>query len=118
MRKQKRDLLDQMRPDSIAAEGANWQQRKSGETRVRILEATIDSLVENGYSGLSTSAVTERAGISRGAMHHHFPTKMALVAAVVGFGATLAAVYGPGHFGSISRFLDTYWAQRRTARAD
>lgn len=79
----KTKLLAQMRPDTMVGASANWQQRKSGEMRVRILEATIDCLVEKGYSGLSTSEVTARAGISRGAMHHHFANRMALVAAVI-----------------------------------
>jgi AcrR family transcriptional regulator len=64
-------------------ETAKWQQRKAGETRVRILEAAIDCLVEKGYSGLSTSEVTTRAGVSRGAMHHHFANRMALVASLI-----------------------------------
>lgn len=78
-------MLAQMRPDSFVGEPANWQQRKSGEMRVRILEATIDCLVEKGYAGLSTSEVTTRAGISRGAMHHHFASRMALVAAAIDY---------------------------------
>jgi AcrR family transcriptional regulator len=79
----KEKLLAHVRPDSFVNETANWQQRKSGEMRVRILDATIDCLVEKGYSGLSTSEVTARAGVSRGAMHHHFASRMALVAAVI-----------------------------------
>lgn len=67
----------------MAEAPAKWQQQKSAETRVRILDATIDCLVEKGYSGLSTNEVTLRAGVSRGAMHHHFPNRMALVAAVI-----------------------------------
>lgn len=79
----KEKLLAHVRPDSFVSDTAKWQQRKSGEMRVRILEATIDSLVEKGYAGLSTNDVTKRAGISRGAMHHHFPSRMDLAAAVI-----------------------------------
>lgn len=60
-----------------------WQQQKSAETRTRILDATVDCLVEKGYAGLSTNEVTVRAGISRGAMHHHFQSRLALVADVI-----------------------------------
>ncbi len=67
----------------MAALPAKWQQQKSAETRLRILEATVSCLVENGYSGLSTQEVTRRAGISRGAMHHHYASRMDLVAAVI-----------------------------------
>jgi AcrR family transcriptional regulator len=79
----KQKVLSQIRPDAMVGDGAGWQKRKSHDMRLRLIEATIDCLVENGYAGLSTSSVTRRAGISRGAMHHHFPTKMALVATVV-----------------------------------
>ncbi len=52
--------------------------------RLRLLEATIECLVEHGYCGTSTTLVSERAGVSRGAQLHHFPTKNALVVAAVG----------------------------------
>lgn len=64
--------------------------------RQRLLEATIDCLVEVGWSGTSTTLVSERAGVSRGAQLHHFPTKQSLVFAAVEYltvmrGAELAA---------------------------
>ena len=43
--------------------------------RARLLEATVELLVERGYAGTSTTLVSERAGVSRGAQLHHFPTK-------------------------------------------
>jgi AcrR family transcriptional regulator len=51
--------------------------------RARLLEATIDCLVEHGFSHTSTTLVSERAGVSRGAQLHHFPTKNDLVVAAV-----------------------------------
>lgn len=51
--------------------------------RQRLLEATVDCLVENGWSATSTTLVSERAGVSRGAQLHHFPTKQNLVFAAV-----------------------------------
>ena len=51
--------------------------------RARLLEATVDCLVEHGFGGTSTTLVSERAGVSRGAQLHHFPTKNALVVAAV-----------------------------------
>lgn len=51
--------------------------------RARLLEATVECLVERGFSGTSTTLVSERAGVSRGAQLHHFPTKNALVLAAV-----------------------------------
>jgi AcrR family transcriptional regulator len=51
--------------------------------RSRLLEATVDCLVERGWSGTSTTVVSQRAGVSRGAQLHHFPTKNLLVLAAV-----------------------------------
>ena len=51
--------------------------------RRRLMEATVDSLVELGWSGTTTTVVSSRAGVSRGAQLHHFPSKQALVVAAV-----------------------------------
>jgi len=51
--------------------------------RARLLEATVECLVERGFGGTSTTLVSERAGVSRGAQLHHFPTKNDLVVAAV-----------------------------------
>ena len=51
--------------------------------RARLLDATVECLVERGFGGTSTTLVSERAGVSRGAQLHHFPTKNALVVAAV-----------------------------------
>jgi AcrR family transcriptional regulator len=53
--------------------------------RGRLLQATVDCLVDFGYAGTTTTAVVKRAGVSRGAILHHFPTKADLVATAVGF---------------------------------
>ncbi|MDT4924435.1 MAG: hypothetical protein QOG01_2148 [Pseudonocardiales bacterium] len=49
--------------------------------RNRLLDATIESLATTGYSGFSTNDVVRRAGVSRGALAHHFPVKADLIAA-------------------------------------
>ena len=59
------------------------QEERSAETRARLLDATIDCLVDLGYSATTTTVIAERAGVSRGAQLHHFPTKAELVAAAV-----------------------------------
>ncbi|MCB2059839.1 MAG: TetR/AcrR family transcriptional regulator [Novosphingobium sp.] len=76
-------MLKAMHPEHGAAPPEKWQQRKSAQTRQKLVAGGIDCLVEGGYSSLTTAAVAERCGVSRGAMHHHFPTRMELVAAVV-----------------------------------
>lgn len=67
--------------------------------RLRLLEATVELVVERGFAGTSTTMVSERAGVSRGAQLHHFPTKNDLVVAAVEHltelrGAELAATLG------------------------
>jgi AcrR family transcriptional regulator len=59
------------------------QAERSGETRRRILDAAVTLLGERGYAGLRTSEVALAAGVSKGAQTHHFPSKDALVVAVV-----------------------------------
>lgn len=59
------------------------QAQRSARTRQRLLDATIDSLVDHGYAGTSTQGVARRAGVSRGAQLHQFPTKVSLVVAAV-----------------------------------
>ena len=59
------------------------QQERSRATQQRLLEATVDCLVEHGYAGATTTVIAERAGVSRGAQLHHYPTRAALVLAAV-----------------------------------
>lgn len=75
------------------------QEERSRVMRARLLEATIDCLVEYGFAATSTTLVSKCAGVSRGAQLHHFPTKNDLVVAAVEHltakrGAELADVLG------------------------
>jgi AcrR family transcriptional regulator len=63
--------------------GRRTQEERTAAMRARLLEATVECLVEFGYAGTTTTAVVERAGVSRGAILHHFPTKADLVATSV-----------------------------------
>ena len=62
---------------------ARQEQERSRLTRQKLMAAAIDVLVEQGWAGATTGAIAERAGVSRGACQHHFPTRAALVAAAV-----------------------------------
>ena len=66
-----------------APQGNRTQAQRTAATRAKLLDAAIDSLVEHGYSGTSTQGIAKRAGVSRGAQLHHFPTKESLVVAAV-----------------------------------
>lgn len=54
-------------------------QERSAATRAAILNATIEQLAEHGYKRTTTVEVAERAGVSRGALVHHFSTHSDLV---------------------------------------
>lgn len=60
------------------------QAQRTSQTRVALLDATLDSLVESGYKATTTTAVAHRAGVSLGAVLHHFPTKTDLLVAAIG----------------------------------
>lgn len=59
------------------------QEQRSREMRARLLEATVECLVTDGYKGTTLMRVTRRAGTSVGAQQHHFPTKAGLVTSAV-----------------------------------
>ncbi|WP_417811526.1 TetR/AcrR family transcriptional regulator [Thalassospira alkalitolerans] len=59
------------------------QVEKSAETRRRIMEATVRLLLRQGYSRLTTSAISKEAEVSRGAMTHHYDSKEDVVIAAI-----------------------------------
>jgi AcrR family transcriptional regulator len=59
------------------------QEERSTETRRRVLDAALVCLADLGYAGTTTTVVAERAGVSRGAQLHHFPTRASLVSGAV-----------------------------------
>lgn len=59
------------------------QQERSRVTRQRLLDAAVELLAEQGWAGTTVVVVAARAGVSRGAAQHHYPTREDLVAAAV-----------------------------------
>jgi AcrR family transcriptional regulator len=59
------------------------QAERTEDTRGRILDAAVDMLTTHGYSGFRTAPVAARAGVSRGALTYHFPSRDELLLAVV-----------------------------------
>ncbi len=47
------------------------------------MSSTIEALAQDGWSAATVAAVAERAGVSRGAAQHHFPTREALITATL-----------------------------------
>ena len=59
------------------------QEERTASTRAKLIAAAIDCLARLGFSDATTAVIAEAAGTSRGAMLHHFPSKDALLIAVV-----------------------------------
>jgi AcrR family transcriptional regulator len=70
-------------PEPGEQEPSGWQAQKSASTRLQIVEAALRCFVDLGYSGTTTTVIAEKAGLSRGAMLHHFPSKIDIVRAAV-----------------------------------
>ncbi|MFJ9897480.1 TetR/AcrR family transcriptional regulator [Streptomyces sp. NPDC091280] len=56
---------------------------KSAERRAEIVRAALEVIAERGYRGASLAAVAERVGLTQQGLLHHFPTKDALLVAVL-----------------------------------
>jgi AcrR family transcriptional regulator len=52
-------------------------------TRDALIRAAIDLIAERGYAATTTNLVADRAGMSRGALQHHFKSRDELIVAVM-----------------------------------
>ena len=55
------------------------QAERRAATRAVVLDATIDCLAEEGYAQTTLRRVAERAGVTPGALQHHFGSKVELL---------------------------------------
>lgn len=60
---------------------ARQQQARSVVTRESLLEATLQVIYAQGYLGATTKEIAKAAGVSRGALLHHFPTRTDIILA-------------------------------------
>ncbi|SEM31500.1 TetR/AcrR family transcriptional regulator [Streptacidiphilus jiangxiensis] len=83
----------------------------AGDTRDRMIEATVDALRRRGVAGMSFTEVLRESGAARGAIYHHFPGgKGQLVAEAAARNgqdvrATLAALPAADPVGFVASFL-------------
>ncbi len=63
-------------------EGPKSQAERRAQTRRALLDATADVLIEKGFKAASIATIAKRAGLTTGAVQHHFSTKQALMRAV------------------------------------
>jgi AcrR family transcriptional regulator len=57
------------------------QAERSETMQRRLLDAAVAVLKDRGLAGFRTADVVAMAGVSKGALLHHFPTKVSLIAA-------------------------------------
>lgn len=102
-------------PDDAAPR--RTQEARSADTRARLIEATLRIVADLGYARAATNLIVETAGVSRGAMLHHFPAKADLmVAAAEAVYRQHLAAYGQKlHRGGspedrLGRLFDLAWA--------
>ncbi|MFC7927984.1 TetR/AcrR family transcriptional regulator [Streptomyces sp. NPDC090109] len=89
------------------------KQDRSRATRQRLLEAAVSCLAEHGWAGSTVSVVAERAGVSRGAAQHHFPTREDLFTAAVEYVAeersqALRALPSDDREAAVAALVDLY----------
>ena len=101
----------------------SWQKTKSENTKALILEATLDCFLELGYNNTTTEKVAAAAGVSRGAMLHHFPQRSELIHAAVLFlhrkrldlfNEQLTRLNFDAKYSLMEEGIDTFWEQLKS----
>jgi AcrR family transcriptional regulator len=97
--------------------GPRTQSERRAATRTALLDAAIQCIVQEGYANTTTRRIAERAGVTPGALQHHFPSKAELLGQAIrharqGFGQEMLA-HGPPDAPSIQArcelTLDRMW---------
>jgi len=76
-------MATKVRSNKIEKSPPRTQEQRSAETRKKLIDAVVDLITEQGFASVTTLRVADRAGVSRGAMQHHFTTRSDLLLAVV-----------------------------------
>jgi len=94
------------------------QRERSDATMGELLEAARELFAKDGYAATSLDAVCDRAGVSKGALYHHFRNKESLFAAVYSKAQKdLAAVVAEAGRGEPDPWLAVYEGCRRFLEA-
>jgi len=90
------------------------QAERRETTKAALLDAARALFAERGVADTSRDDVAERAGVTRGALYHHFPSKNAVAAAVIG---ALDDELSTRVVAAAARGTDAFDRVRRAARA-
>ena len=79
---------------------SSLREIRAEETRSRLLGAARELFTEHGYAHTTTEQLVQRAGVTRGALYHHFESKLAIFDALLieleqGFIATVRRIASP-----------------------
>ncbi len=95
---------------------ARTQEERAAATRDRLIDATLDLLLTKGYAATSAVDIAARAGLTRGALSHHYTGKDELVVEAFDRHLTLVAADIRTYAGlvragslSLSDFIDRVW---------
>jgi AcrR family transcriptional regulator len=104
-----RDVL----PVSRGGGAIATQEERSAATRQKLLDAAVEALIGCGHAKASLPEICRRAGVSRGAQLHHFPTRADLLAAAVEHLFALRMTEFRDRMGAAgpdrAKLLDTAW---------
>jgi AcrR family transcriptional regulator len=99
-----------------AASPRRTHAQRTAETRQRVMTAVVESIAEVGYQKTTASQIARRAGVTWGAVQHHFGDKDGILMAVLEESFERFA----GRFGDVpetgslevrvSAFVDSAWA--------
>jgi AcrR family transcriptional regulator len=69
--------------DSMSQSARRTRAEAAEETAARLVEVARKSFTDNGFVATSLDALAAEAGLTRGALHHHFGNKTGLFEAVL-----------------------------------
>lgn len=107
--------MAETRPATGSPGGRRTQAERTAETRARILDAVVESIAEVGFGRTTASEIARRAGVTWGAVQHHFGGKDGILDAVLEdsfdrFAERLADIpVGAPLAERVSLFIDRAW---------
>ena len=105
-----------MREQSKDRRPPPFKQARSEKTYLSLLESTLKVIHKEGYQNATTPQIAKTSGVSRGALHHHFSTKMGLIVAAADYLLAKTAdqiereaADAVAHDTTLETFLDNMW---------
>ena len=97
-------------PDGAGAATRRTQAGRSATTRGALADAAIEVLMERGWAAVTAIEVCNRAGVTRGAFHHHYDGLPALLADALR--RLYAGMARPGRLppADLTGLIDATWA--------